>query len=237
MSAPRWMRALARPGARLASPGEVEARAVVLPQGDRRRRPTARISATRFAEAVACGWLARREDGLILSADGQAALRAGTRGEDPDPAERHREMEDRPVFDRAGRLSTARANRREGPLGPWLDGLEPHQRQAGERFIADYHTSTLMSPVTRNWSPTAPRRAEGQRKGPEDAAVAAIAAKERVMDALDALGPTFARVIEAALVHEDSAAALERRFGWAARSGRTVLGLALTRLAEIYRLV
>ena len=236
MSAPRWMRALARPQARLVPPGEIEARAVVLPQGDRRRRPTARISPARFAEAMACGWLAKREDGLILSADGQAALRAGTRGEDPDPAALHREMEDRAVIDRDGRLGTARANRREGPLGPWLDGLEPQQRQAGERFITDYHSSTLMSPVTRNWSPTAQRRAEGERKGPEDAAVSALAAKDRVMETLDGLGPTFARVIEAALVHEDSAAALERRFGWAARSGRTVLGLALTRLAEVYRL-
>jgi uncharacterized protein DUF6456 len=237
MSAPRWMRALARPGARLAAPGEVEARAVILPAGDRRRRPTARIAAARFNEAMACGWLARRENGLVLSADGLAALRAGTRGEDPDPAERHREMEARPVIGANGAVRTVKANRREGALGPWLDGLDPHQRQVGERFLADYHRSTLMSPVTRNWSPTAQRRAEGQRRGPEDAAVSALAAKDRVMDALDALGPTFARVIEAALVHEDSAAALERRFGWAARSGRTVLGLALTRLAEVYRLV
>ncbi|OLF72314.1 hypothetical protein AWH62_10795 [Maricaulis sp. W15] len=237
MSAPRWMRALARPGARMLPPGEIEARAVVLPKGDRRRRPTTYLSASRFEEAMRCGWLARRENGLGLSADGQAALKAGTRGEDPDPAARHREMEDRSLITPDGSLRTARANRREGPLGPWLDGLEPHQRQAGERFISDYHQSTLMSPVTRNWSPTAQRRSEGRRKGPEDAAVSALAAKDRVMDALDALGPTFARVIEAALVHEDSAAALERRFGWAARSGRTVLGLALTRLAEIYRLV
>jgi len=237
MSAPRWMRALARPGARLAAPGEVEARAVVVPAGDHRRRPTARISSARFEEALACGWLAKRENGLILSADGQAALKAGTRGEDPDPASRHREMVDRPVMAPDGSLKRARANRREGPLGPWLDGLEPPQRQAGERFIADYHQSTLTSPVTRNWSPTAQRRAEGRRRGPEDAALSALAAKDRVMNALDALGPAFARVIEAALVQEDSAAALERRFGWAARSGRTVLGLALTRLAEIYRLV
>lgn len=235
MSAPRWMRALARPGARLVAPGEVEARAVVLPQGDRRRRPTCRLSAARFDEAMRCGWLARREDGLILSADGQAVLRAGTRGEDP--VTRHREMEDRPVMTPDGSTRAARANRREGPLGPWLDGLEPHQRQAGERFIGDYHQSTLMSPVTRNWSPTAQRRSEGRRRGPEDAALGALAAKDRVMNTLDALGPSFARVIEAALVNEDTAAALERRFGWAARSGRTVLGLALTRLAEIYRLV
>jgi len=237
MSAPRWMRALARPGARMVPPGEIEARAVVLPQGDRRRRPTSRLSPGRFDEAMRCGWLARRDNGLTLSADGQAALKAGTRGEDPDPASRHRDMAERPVIDRQGQVGTARANRREGPLGPWLDGLEPHQRQAGERFIADYHQSTLMSPVTRNWSPTAQRRSEGRRRGPEDAALGALAAKDRVMDALDALGPAFARVIEAALVHEDSAAALERRFGWAARSGRTVLGLALTRLAEVYRLV
>ena len=237
MSAPRWMRALARPDARLAPPGDVEARAVVLPGGDRRRRPTARISAARFVEAMQCGWLARRENGLVLSADGQAALKAGTRGEEPDPADRHREMEARPVIDRDGQVRTAKANRREGPLGPWLDGLETHQRQAGERFIRDYHGSTLMSPVTRNWSPTAQCRSEGRRKGPEDAALSAIAAKERVMDAQDKLGPAFASVIDAALVREESAAALERRFGWAARSGRTVLGLALTRLAEIYRLV
>ena len=41
-------------------------------------------------------------------------------------------------------------------------------------------------------------------------------------------------VTEAALIREESLAAMERRFGWGQRSGGTAVKLALGRLAEIY---
>lgn len=230
MSAPRWMRALARPGAILLPLPGGDTRFGVYPASDRRRRPMARVSAALVEAAETEGWLARRGQGRILSADGLLAARRET----GDPADRHRVMVDRPVMLETGRIVTARANMREGALGKWAETLDPPERDAGERFLADYHRSTLTQPVTRNWSPTAPRRGESGRRGPEDAALSAIAAKDRVMKALDALGPALARIVEAALIREESLAAMERRFGWTQRSGRTVVKLALGRLAEIY---
>lgn len=229
MTAPRWLRRLARPGALLlpASRGGGHA---VYPGGDRRRRPLARVSPVQFEKAREAGWLARRGAGHVLSAAGARRVR----GEGEDFALQHRDMVDRPVIREDGEIVTVRANAREGALGKWADALAPAERNAAERFLADYHRSVLMRPVTRNWSPTAPRRGEGGRFTPEDATLGAIAAKDRVMDAFDALGPGLARIVEAALVREESLAAMERRFGWGARSGRTAVKLALGRLAEIY---
>lgn len=231
MNAPRWMRALARDGnVLLPIAGRSKGRGV-FPGADRRRRPVARISANQAERAEAQGWLTRRGAGHVLSAAGLAVLR-----QDMDVADQHRDWVDRPVMLETGTIVTARANAREGALGPWAADLAPAERNAAERFLADYHRSTLTRSVTRNWSPTAPRRGEGPCRGPEDAALGAIAAKDRVMDALDRLGPGMARIVEAVLIREESLAAMERRFGWAQRSGRTAVKLALGRLAEIYGL-
>lgn len=224
MSAPAWLRKLARDGAVLMPHGEAHA---VFASPDRRRRPLARVSATQLDRAERAGWLARRGAGHVVSAKGHAALR-------DTPASRHRVLEERNVIREDGRIATVSANANEGPLGKWAGLLGPAERNAAERFLADYHRSSLVQNVTRSWSPTAPRRGEGQRRGPEDAALGAIAAKDRVLDTLDALGPTFARIVEAMLVREESLAAMERRFGWGRRSGGTAVKLALARLAEIY---
>jgi hypothetical protein len=230
VNAPRWIRALARQQAVLLPLAGRNGGFGVFPRADRRRRPLARASAVQVEAAEAKGWLCRRGEGRGLSADGLLAARSRS----SDPAERHRKMVERPVMLDTGLIVTANANAREGALGKWADMLDPAERNAGERFLADYHRSTLMQPVTRNWAPTAPRRGEGRPSGREDAALSAIAAKDRVMKVLDALGPGLARIVEAVLIREESLAAMERRFGWAQRSGRTVVKLALGRLAEIY---
>ena len=233
MSAPRWMRALARDGAVLLPLAGSDSRYGVYPRADRRRRPVARAARGDVEAAARKGWLENRGPGQVLSATGRSEA-----GREPDegaePAARHRTMADRPVMSATGRIETARANLREGALGKWTAWLEPGEREAGERFLRDYHCSTLSQTITRNWSPVPSRRGEGKRSGPEDATLSAMAARDRVMDTLDHLGPAMARIIEAALVHEESLAAMERRFGWAQRSGRTALKLALARLAEIY---
>jgi len=227
MSAPAWLRKLARDGAVLLPHGEAHA---VFASADRRRRPLARVSAAQLARAEREGWLARRGAGHVLSAKGYATLR-----DTGDTPTSHRQvLEDRHVIRENGRIDTVRANAREGALGKWAGLLGPAERNAAERFLADYHRSSLVQNITRNWSPTATRRGEGRRRGPEDAALGAIAAKDRVLDTLDALGPTFARIVEAMLVREESLAAMERRFGWGRRSGGTAVKLALARLAEIY---
>lgn len=229
MTPPRWMRLLARSQSRLHAL-DGQAGAAVYPRGDRRRRPLARLSAQQFAAARREGILVPADAGWILSSKGRELL-----GEDRDHwRDQHREMETRTVIEADGALFQAQANRREGALGRWVAEISVSERMAGERFLADYHRSTLTRPVTRNWSPTAPRRGEGKVFGPEDAAVSALAAKDRVLDVLDRLGPGMARIVDALLVRGESLAGMERRFGWSRRSGKTAVRLALARLAEIY---
>lgn len=231
MTPPRWIRMLARPQSRLFEL-DGQCGAAVYPRGDRRRRPLARLSRQQFMTARDDALLIQGDAGWILSGKGRECLGEG--GNADDWPGRHRDMESRTVIAADGSLFEAQANRREGALGRWVAEISASERMAGERFLADYHRSTLTRPVTRNWSPTAPRRGEGMMSGPENAAVSALAAKDRVLDVLERLGPGMARIVEAVLVREESLAGMERRFGWAQRSGRTAVRLALARLAEIY---
>ncbi|MGK0266268.1 MAG: hypothetical protein ACI82N_000512 [Maricaulis sp.] len=230
---PRWLRCLAREGAALRPCGDASGRYGIYPGGDRRRRPLARLDAGQLREALARGLLSDESGKIELCSDGRAALRRQT-DEGTAHAAQHREMLDRTILSASGQLQRVRCNRREGALGPWADWLDPIERAAGERFCADHARSSLHQHTTRNWSLTASARAQGWNGGPEAASLAAIAAKDRVMNALAALGPGMDRLLIAVCIREEGMAAIERRFGWAQRSGKTVLKLALQQLARHY---
>ena len=231
---PRWMRMLSRPGTLLLPVGDGRGSgAAVFPGGDRRRRPLARISPAALTEAEAQGWLRRKGEGHVLSTRASVTLRSPN----DTPALHQRDLVERPVIRKSGRIETVTANAMEGALGKWSDCLAPAERTAAERFLADYHRSSLMPSVTSSWSPVRRRRGEGRTPGPDDVSVSAIAAKDRVMNALDALGPAQAQIVDAVLIREESLAAVERRFGWARRTGTGAVKMALARLAEIYRIV
>lgn len=232
---PRWLRCLGRAGAALRPCPEAEGRFAVYPAGDRRRRPLARLDAAQLREALARGLLSEQGGSIELGEDGHAALKRGA-GEDADYAAQHREMIDTHILSGAGQVRRVRRNRCEGALGPWLAHLDPPERAAGERFCADHARSSLHQHTTRNWSLTADARAKGWRGGAEAAPLAAIAAKDRVMDALAALGPGMDQLLIAVCIREESMGSIERRFGWARRSGKTVLKLALQQLARHYKM-
>ncbi len=136
------------------------------------------------------------------------------------------------ILGERGQLQRVQINTAEGALGRWAAQLDPVERAAAERFCADHARSSLHQHTTRNWSLTANIRQQGWRGGPDAAPMAAIAAKDRVMDALDALGSDLGQLVVAVCIREEGLAAIERRFGWAQRSGKTVLKLALPQLAR-----
>lgn len=228
MSAPRWVRALARPGRVLRS---LQGGGLgVFPGADRRRRPLVRVTARQVEAALQAGWVETAEGQYRLSASGHEVVGAGATHE----AAGRGALRQGFVMDQDGRERRVTINPDEGAIAKWRAVLSPSACAAAEQFLSDYTRSSLHQSVTRNWSPTAPRRGEAAFRGPDGAAVSALAAKDRVFNALDALGPQFARIIEAALIREESLAAMERRFGWARRSGRTGVELAFARLAQIY---
>lgn len=234
---PRWLRCLSRAGAVLKPCSDGSGRFAVYPAGDRRRRPLARPDAAQLREALARGLLSESREGIELGADGRAALlreEGGKSGESADYTAQHREMVDTQILSRGGQMHCAKTNRREGTLGPWAAQLDPVERAAGERLCADHAQSTLHQHTTRNWCLTASNRAQGWRGGPEAATLAAIAAKDRVMNALAAVGAGMDQLLMAVCIRGEGIGAVERRFGWAQRSGKTVLKLALQQLARHY---
>lgn len=138
-------------------------------------------------------------------------------------------------------------NEAESPLG-WLRSrkdrngrklIEDHQFEAGERLRADYWFAQMSPRVTANWSALAP--SDGTRRGaPSNPAALrdeVIAAKERVMRALNAVGPEVAGVLVDVCCELKGLEEAEKENGWPQRAGKVVLQIALTRLARHYGLL
>ncbi len=138
-------------------------------------------------------------------------------------------------------------NEAESPLG-WLKSrkdrngrplITDHQYQAGERLRADYWFAHLSPRVTSNWSALAPSE-RSRRAAPSNAAALrdeVIAAKERVMRALMAVGPEVAGVLVDICCELKGLEEAEKENGWPQRAGKVVLQIALTRLARHYGLI
>jgi hypothetical protein len=152
-----------------------------------------------------------------------------------------REIDERGVASE-GRPSSARrrsvtVNLAESPLG-WLRArgrIDARQFEAGERLRGDYETAALGPRVTMRWD-AAPG---GKHRGPAghlDPTTAQIAAKRRFDEAIAAAGPGLADVLWRVVCAGEGLPDAERALGWPARAGKLVLGLALDRLADHYRL-
>lgn len=232
MTSLRWLRVLGRSRSVLVAltAGAEAGMHGVYATKDRRRRPLARVTRSQVEAAMQAGWIEHVGGVYRITQAGRQIAGRGAAGTDAGQGERRTGT----VWDEALTPRAVTINPEEGAVAKWRGVLSETACAAAEQFLCDYVRSTLHQSVTRNWSPTAPRRGEVRVSGPDDAAVSALAAKDRIFTVLDALGPQFARIIEAALIREESLAAMERRFGWAQRSGRTAIELAFARLAQVY---
>jgi len=238
--APRWMRRLQYGDARLCALDTASTRYGVFPNGDRRRRPTAKVSAHNAEQARAAGWIAADGDAYELTRDGIAYLERDATSDGF--ANQHREMVDVPVMV-GQRIETAKKNLNESPLARWRRPqvqsgealLSEREFAAGERFRDDYARSSLASRMTVDWAvePSGVGRGSSDFN---DAPMSAIAAKARVMKALDALGTELGRIATDVCIREVGLGSLERDGGWPQRSGKVALKLALGRLADHYGL-
>jgi hypothetical protein len=118
------------------------------------------------------------------------------------------------------------------------DWLSDPQFEAGERLRADYWFARLSPRVTANWSALAPsgRTRRGASSSAADLRDEVIAAKERVMRAIEAVGPELAGVLIDICCELKGLEDAEKSHGWPQRAGKVVLRLALTRLARHYGL-
>lgn len=131
-----------------------------------------------------------------------------------------------------GRRSVT-VNLAESPL-TWLHArghLSERQFVAGERLRTDWETAQLAPSITMRWDPV---RVDGGGGGltPGERQ---IAAKARFDAAVAAAGPGLADILWRVVCAGDGLPDAERALAWPARSGKLVLGLALDRVANYYR--
>lgn len=251
----RVLRRLGEPGAFLAISADLD-KAVVLrdqPGGTQARLCVLDRS---IAQAFALkDWIACDKPGRIaayrITAAGRAALRrllaeddlraGGVREAQFIYASQHRDMAERdaPPEDGARRL---RYNAAESPvtaLGRKFDrDGKPYLSQdlvrTAERLREDFELAQMGPRVAQNWDrflSGSDRGSFGPDSGPSDGP---RAARDRVAEALRDLGPGLADVALRVCCFLEGIETTEHRMGWAARSGKIVLRIALQRLKQHY---
>ncbi len=137
-----------------------------------------------------------------------------------------------------GRMHRLLVNLGESPVS-WLHArkmLTVRQYDAAELIRADWERAAMGARVTMNWdSAAAPSRharaAPGQHR-----TMTQIAARDRLHAALAAAGPGLSDVLWRVVCACESLNAAEQALGWPVRAGKLVLGFALDRVADYYRL-
>lgn len=199
-----------------------------------------RAARTEWDEAIALGLIGGGGDGAWrLTADGRALLaqaavpraQPGATPEGAAPA-----VPSRPVVNLAESplaWLAARKDRSGTPL------LSREQVEAGERLRADFERAALQPRVTVNWEAVGSGQNRGARHGGCASSFGdrAIAARQSVNRALQAVGPELASTLLDVCCHLKGLEQIEREFGWPQRSGKIVLQLALTALARHYGIV
>lgn len=245
----RLLETLARDGA---SARETDARpgflAVCAPgtrTGGRVTSILASLPAAAAEPLIAKGLAVWRGSTLVATHDGiscQRRIAAGESGDDTTTvfAAQHRDLS-RETRDAGEAPVVVDAN--ESPLG-WLarrrdrDGtpfLDPAAVEAGERFRRDVTAAQLLPSVTSNWS----AHGAGSRNDPSRVLLpseVALAARQRIDRALDALGPEFSGLVLDACGFVKRLETIESERGWPARSAKVVLRMALAKLSRHYGL-
>lgn len=154
----------------------------------------------------------------------------------------HREWGTRAIADDDGKKRMVRVNLAETPLavlarrkGP--DGnpfLSLDLVQVGERLREDFERSQMGPRVGQNWDRFLTGVDRGGYLSDTGIAEGPRAARKRVSEAMDALGPGLSDIVMRVCCFLEGLESAEKRLGWSARSGKIVLKIGLQRLAQHY---
>lgn len=242
----RVLRRLCEPGAILAVAAEMN-RAVVLREGPEGAVRLAVLNRP-VAEAFALReWISCRKPGRVsqyeITPTGRAMIRQlmAQNGDADDidgdgmdcttaPGAAESDERARPVLGETPVMALARRRDKDGR--PFLAA---ELVVAAERLREDYEIAQMGPRVTQNWEHfltggvhTGVARSAGGRGGTQGAA------RERVAEALRELGPGLGDMALRCCCYLEGLETAERRLGWAARSGKIVLRIALMRLHRHY---
>jgi hypothetical protein len=235
------LRLIDKPDTRLVEAGSGEWQ---IESGKARRRSRQTVEDSMVHELAGRGWLIREPAGSCrISVAGERWLAGASAGARDGFGDQHR------LVRRPGRSASGPAiNEAESPLG-WLRSRRDKQGQqliseaqynAGERLRVDFTVAQMSPRVTLSWdgciAPGA-RGRSGRRPDSLEVNERALAAKQRFMRALDAVGPEMAEILVDVCCLARGIEAAERGLGWPQRSGKLVLQIALTQLARHYGLV
>jgi Domain of unknown function (DUF6456) len=252
----RMLRRLAETGAFLAVAPEME-KAIVLrafPDGQSTR--TGVMDRSVAQAFVLKEWIAPRKSGRIttyeITSVGRAALkrmieelgalREPGMAEAPMPfAGQHRDWDTREVNDTDGPRKI-RYNMAESPIGVLgrrrdRDGklfLEPDMVEAAERLREDFELAQMGPRVAQNWDRFLTAGDRGAFRPDGGPAEGPRSARDRVALALRDLGPGLGDVVLRVCCYLEGIEMAEKRMGWASRSGKIVLRIALMRLKQHY---
>ena len=238
--AQRLLKALTGEGATLRE--EKGCYALISPSGA--PRANIRVAKSLVDICLRQDWLERIGEDLVLSEVGRSMLRRAEAGDDA--FRQQHQVRAAQLKEIDGTRRPVLVNDAESPLG-WLKSrkdrngrplISDQQFEAGERLRADYWFARLSPRVTANWSALAPsdRTRRGAPSSAADLRDEVIAAKERVMRAIEAVGPELAGVLIDICCELKGLEDAEKSHGWPQRAGKVVLALALNRLARHYGL-
>jgi len=251
----RVLRRLAEPGAMMAIAPDLEKAVVIRDLPDGKSLRTAVLERS-VAHAFALkDWVACRTQGRIstyeITSAGRAALKRMVDEEDrrrhgmaeaATPfGDQHRVWGEREVLDDAG-PRRVRYNLAESPvalLGRRRDRdgkpfLEPELVAAAERLREDFELAQMGPRVAQNWDRFLTGGDRGAFQADSGLAEGPSSARSRVAAALRDLGPGLGDVALRCCCFLEGLEVAEKRMGWAARSGKIVLRIALMRLRRHY---
>ena len=250
----RVLRRLAEPGAVLAIAADMEKAAVVREFPDGKSARTAVLDRAVAQAFLLKDWISCRHQGRIatyeLSAIGRLALKRMLEEEGADPglaeaampfANQHRDWAEREITEDGG-LRRVRYNLAESPVAVLgrrreKDGklfLEADLVDAAERLREDFELAQMGPRVAQNWERFLTSADRGGFKTDSGLAEGPGQARDRVALALRDLGPGLGDVALRVCCFLEGVETAERRMGWAARSGKIVLRIALQRLRRHY---
>jgi hypothetical protein len=238
----RILRRLVETGAVLAFAPDMEKAVVLREFPDGRSLRTAVVDRT-IAQAFALkDWIFCKKAGRVatyeISARGKAALISllEQTGEDPGFAEAQARFEG--PGDSDSGLRRMRYNLAETPVSVLgrrrdKDGnlfLPPELVTAAERLREDFELAQMGPRVAQNWERFLTGGDRGSFRSDSGLPEGPRAARERVAAALRDLGPGLGDVALRVCCFLEGIETTEQRLGWAARSGKVVLRIALQRL-------
>ena len=251
----RILRRLVESGAVLVVAPDMDKAVVLRELPDGRSVRTAVLDRDAAQAFVLKDWIAPKKVGRIVTYEitsaGRAALRRmidaeGTEGhgmsEAATPfADQHREWATRTVSE-DGSSRRLRYNLAESPVAVLgrrrdKDGrvfLEPELVTAAERLREDFELAQMGPRVAQNWDRFLTGGDRGGFRGDSGLAEGPNAARDRVAAALRDLGPGLGDVALRCCCFLEGLEVAEKRMGWAARSGKIVLRIALQRLRRHY---